>query len=134
MRRMTKGIVTQLQSTRVDLGDLGSMVGLHDGIPVLVIATKSNFLRLIPIPSRHVAQLCVAFDLDLFRESARVVLSEIRRRDLQMVHSTGFCPLKDCCVWEGYFAFDASESVESLMNWVRSQSGVLDVEVQYLEI
>ncbi len=134
MKRMTEGIVSLMESTRVNIGNLCSVVGLHDGAPVLVIATRSNFLRLIPISTRHVAQIRVSFDQNLFRQAARVVLSEIRQRELQMVHSTGFCPLKDCCIWEGYFALTTKENIDEILSWIKKQDGVLDAEVQYLAV
>ncbi|NWF96795.1 MAG: hypothetical protein HXY34_11695 [Candidatus Thorarchaeota archaeon] len=132
LKELTEGLVSLVRGCSIDLKHLGSTVGLTDGSPVLIVATKSGFLRVIPVASRHIAQIRIAFTLSRFRHSAHSLLSLIRGREMQMVHSTGFCPMHDRCIWEGYFLAGERDKIEELCALVRKMDDVLGVEVTYL--
>ncbi len=134
LKTLTKGKVTRVEEGKLLLGDFGLEMGINDSTPVLVIGTRSHFLRVIGLDRELVVLIRVSFSLEGFTESAKEVFSEIKKRSMDMVHSTGFCPLEDSCIWEGYFSVETNHKIEEFANWIRSHASVLDVESDYLTL
>ena len=132
MKELTEGILSTVTEGKVALKTLQKSMKIKNGAPVLVIGTKSNFLRVILLSHDEVAHIRVSLGLTGFKETARSLLSGIKSRELQLIHSTGFCPLRDSCVWEGYFVADEKDRIQDLCKWVRKLPGISDVSLKYL--
>ncbi|TFF92318.1 hypothetical protein EU545_01270 [Candidatus Thorarchaeota archaeon] len=134
LKTLTRGTVTTFDNGHLRLGSFARKMGIADGDPVLVIGTKSRFLRVIGVESNLVVLIRVSYALEGFSDSAREVFTEIKNRSIEMVHSTGFCPLEDSCIWEGYFSPETKDKIEKFASWIRSRHSVLGVETEYLTI
>lgn len=74
----------------------------------------------------------VAMDLESFTETARTLYSEVKQRDIEILHSTGFCPFDEYCLWESYFSADDHNKIEEFINWIRGLKPVQELEITYL--
>ncbi|TFG10903.1 hypothetical protein EU538_00410 [Candidatus Thorarchaeota archaeon] len=132
LKTLTKGRLTEVRDGHLLLGSFASDMDIDDGSSVLVIGTKSRFLRVIGVDRDLVVLIRVSFSLEGFTESAKEVFSEIKSRSIAMVHSTGFCPFEDSCVWEGYFSPEPKDNIEELARWIEKRPSVLGVEIERL--
>ncbi|TXT57648.1 MAG: hypothetical protein BAJATHORv1_10351 [Candidatus Thorarchaeota archaeon] len=132
MKHLTESIMSSVENQSIGIRDISDWLGIVDGQKVLVIGTRSEFLRIYPIAESEVVLVRVALTLEGFRTSARTIIDKMRTIDLHLIHSTGFCPLQDYCVWEGYFAISLRDKIEEFSDWVREQSPVIDIELKYL--
>ncbi|MBD3406680.1 MAG: hypothetical protein GF411_11245 [Candidatus Lokiarchaeota archaeon] len=132
MKHLTESVISLVDSQSIDIKGIGDFTGFTDQQKVLVIGTRSEFLRVYRVKESEVVLLRVALTLDGFRTSARSIIEKMRNIDLHLIHSTGFCPLRDYCVWEGYFEISLREKIEVFHAWVREQPSVIDIELKYL--
>jgi hypothetical protein len=133
IRRLTKGTISPIDQGSISISGHLKELNIEKGARMLLISSKSNFIRAIPLGEGTPALLRVSLSLDLFAKSAKVLYAHIKEEGLNIVHSTGFCPLEEYCVWEGYFLLSSSNELSSLIDWSDQQEGVLDTEVESLE-
>ncbi len=133
LEELTKASVTPLKENGISIAGHVKAIGLEEGMDVLIISSKSNFLRVIPLPEGRVYQIRVAMDLDSFTLTARNLYGKLKLLELQIMHSTGFCPLSDVCLWEGYFLVTETDKIDKFIEWLRSTSSVRDVETIILK-
>ncbi|MHA1215812.1 MAG: hypothetical protein ACTSPX_00605 [Candidatus Thorarchaeota archaeon] len=133
MKSLTIAKVSQVRGGHIDLHGLEEVLGVHDGGEVLLVGTSSKFIRVIPVSSSAVIMLRVAFYLSDFAVSARQVLKVLKGMGVSMIHSTGFCPMDDYCLWEGFFESHFETQISQFVEWLKSHDTVLDVELERLE-
>ena len=132
MKRLTEGIVSVVEDGKITIGSIQDVVEIKDGSRVLVIGTKGKFLRIIPIHDSDIMLVRVNMLLNAFSETAREIFTSIKDRKMKLLHSTGLCPMKEFCVWEGYFHADNPDKIEEFTDWVKSMDSVLEVEFIHL--
>ena len=132
MKELTDGSISEIRDGLISIEPHMKSASMKNGSDVLIIRSRSGFLRVIPFDSGHIAQVRVSLDLDAFTQASRAVYEQIRNSDIRLLHSTGFCPLEDSCIWEGYFNIEQKENIEVFVEWLRSMDVVLEVEILYL--
>ncbi|MHA1903694.1 MAG: hypothetical protein ACXADL_00660 [Candidatus Thorarchaeota archaeon] len=132
MKKLTEGIVSVVENGTIAIRKIQDVVEIKDGSRVLVIGTKGKFLRILPIHDSDVMLVRVNMLLNAFSETAREIFTSIKERKMKLLHSTGLCPMKEFCVWEGYFQADNQEKIEEFTEWVKSMESVLEVEFIHL--
>jgi hypothetical protein len=132
VRELTEGVVSRVVNGKIDLKGLQKSMGIKTNSAVLIVGTRSTFLRVILLPAAEVAHISVSLSLVGFKDTAREMLNGIKQRNLQIVHSTGFCPLQDVCIWEGYFVVDDRKVVEELSTWIGQLKKIKGVQLSYL--
>ncbi|MHA1247921.1 MAG: hypothetical protein ACTSPE_11385 [Candidatus Thorarchaeota archaeon] len=133
MKSLTIAKVSQLRGGHINLHGLEEVLGVPDGGQVLLVGTSSKFIRVIPVSGSAVLMLRVAFRLSDFAVSARQVLKVLKGMGVSMIHSTGFCPMDEYCLWEGFFESDFETQISQFVEWLKSHDAVLDVELERLE-
>ena len=133
IRRLTKGTISLIDQGSISISGHMKKLNIENGTRMLLISSKSNFIRAISLGEGTPALLRVSLSLDLFAKSAKVLYAHIKEEGLNIVHSTGFCPLEEYCVWEGYFLLSSSNELSRLIDWFDEQEGVLNTEVESLE-
>ncbi|MHA1960159.1 MAG: hypothetical protein ACW99U_08015 [Candidatus Thorarchaeota archaeon] len=129
---LTEGVVTEVNNGMVDIARLLSSAGFKDGSRVLVVSTKSGFLRVIPVSTREISLIRMRLALSGFPDNGRYVFEEMKKRGLEIVHSTGFCPISEECFYEGYFLTRQRNKIEEFSEWLEGLDSMLSVEVSYL--
>ncbi|MHA2360943.1 MAG: hypothetical protein ACXAB6_03330 [Candidatus Thorarchaeota archaeon] len=132
MKKLTEGIVSVVENGTIAIRKIQDVVEIKDGSRVLVIGTKGKFLRILPIHDSDVMLVRVNMLLNAFSETAREIFTSIKERKMKLLHSTGLCPMKEFCVWDGYFQADNQEKIEEFTEWVKSMESVLEVEFIHL--
>ncbi|MHA1636418.1 MAG: hypothetical protein ACTSUB_00240 [Candidatus Thorarchaeota archaeon] len=133
LRKLTNGTVSLVDNGVISIVAHQQERDYSDQSNVLVISSKSKFLRVIPIPEGPVLMIRVAMDLELFTETARTLYSEVKQRDIEILHSTGFCPFDEYCLWESYFSAEDQNKIEEFINWIRGLKPVQELEITYLK-
>ncbi|MHA1928200.1 MAG: hypothetical protein ACTSV2_06445 [Candidatus Thorarchaeota archaeon] len=133
LRKLTNGTVSLVDNGVISIVAHQQERDYSDQSNVLVISSKSKFLRVIPIPEGPVLMIRVAMDLELFTETARTLYSEVKQRDIEILHSTGFCPFDEYCLWESYFSAEDPNKIEEFINWIRGLKPVQELEITYLK-
>ncbi|TFG13973.1 hypothetical protein EU537_04540 [Candidatus Thorarchaeota archaeon] len=133
IRRLTKGTISEIDEGSISISDHMKELKIEKGTRMLLISSKSNFIRVIPIGEGIPSLLRVSLSLNLFAKSAKVLYTHIKDEGLNIIHSTGFCPLEEYCVWEGYFLLSSSDELSHLIDWFNKQEGVLNTEVESLQ-
>ncbi len=128
MKKLTEGMVSVVEDGKIAIGKIQDVVEIKDGSRVLVIGTKGKFLRILPIFDSDIMIVRVNMLLNAFSETAREIFTSIKDRKMKLMHSTGLCPMKEFCVWEGYFQADNRDMIEEFTEWVKSIDSVLEVE------
>ena len=90
-------------------------------------------MRVIPLDDGYTVQVRASLNLNAFTQASREVYEKIRKTGLRLLHSTGFCPLEESCIWEGYFHVSERSKVEEFVAWLRKLDVVFEVEAIYLE-
>ncbi|MBD3160075.1 MAG: hypothetical protein GF309_14950 [Candidatus Lokiarchaeota archaeon] len=132
MKELTKGILTTVLDGKIDLGELQNDVGINEGESILLIGTRSKFIRLIPIEDPEIALLRVCIAIDSFEDASHLLLKRMRNLKLKLIHSTGFCPLSDRCIWEGYFSGFPEDKMNEFRTWLDTLDMVLETELHHL--
>ena len=132
MIRLTEGSISTVDNGTIDISAVKDYISLEEGATVLVIGTRSRFIRVIPIKEKQIALIRLRMDLEGFADIGRMIFQSIRNRSLELVHSTGFCPIKDECYYEGYFTVGQRDNIEEFVAWVRTLASILHVELAYL--
>ncbi|MBS3793877.1 MAG: hypothetical protein KGY80_03225 [Candidatus Thorarchaeota archaeon] len=132
MKELTKGILSTVTDGKIDLGELQSDVDIKEGESILLIGTRSKFIRLIPIEAPEIALLRVYITIDSFEDASRLLLTRMRELKLRLIHSTGFCPLSDRCIWEGYFSGFPEKKMEEFRAWLDKLDMVLETDLHHL--
>ena len=132
MKELTDGSISEIRDGQISIESHMKSAGMKNGADVLIIRSRSGFLRVIPFDSGHITQVRVSLDLDSFTQASRALYERIRNSEIRLLHSTGFCPLEDSCIWEGYFNIEKKENIEEFVEWLRSMDVVLEVETLYL--
>ncbi|MHA1882521.1 MAG: hypothetical protein ACTSUO_05695 [Candidatus Thorarchaeota archaeon] len=133
LRKLTNGTVSLVDNGVISIVAHQQERDYSDQSNVLVISSKSKFLRVIPIPEGPVLMIRVAMDLELFTETARTLYSEVKQRDIEILHSTGFCPFDEYCLWESYFSAEDQNKIGEFINWIRGLKPVQELEITYLK-
>ncbi|MHA1577065.1 MAG: hypothetical protein ACTSU3_06860 [Candidatus Thorarchaeota archaeon] len=133
LKKLTHGSISLIKDGRVSITGHQETLGLLDDSYALIISSRSKFLRIITLPSEVAVMIRVSIDLESFTETARILYSEVKNRSIQILHSTGFCPLKDYCLWECYFTSVERNKVEEFIEWIRDLDAVQEAEIVYLE-
>ena len=133
LEKLTKASVTPVTESMISIAEHTEAIGLVEGMNVLIISSKSNFLRVIPLPKGSSYQIRVAMELDSFTITARELYGKVKQLDLRVLHSTGFCPLDDVCLWEGYFLATETSNIDKFTDWLRSNNSVRAVETTLLQ-
>ncbi len=133
LKILTHGSISLIKDGRVSITGHQETLGLLDDSYALIISSRSKFLRIITLPSEVAVMIRVSIDLESFTETARILYSEVKNRSIQILHSTGFCPLKDYCLWECYFTSVERNKVEEFIEWIRGLDAVQEAEIIYLE-
>lgn len=134
LKHLTEGAITEVQKGVINIGNLLETVEIIEGARVLIIGTKSRFLRVFPVSEDEVWMVRICMSLEGFSEIGRQIFSEIKTRGISLVHSTGFCPIKDECFWEGYFSIGNRDKIEEFTAWLRSLESIIEVESSQLTI
>ncbi len=132
MKEVTDGSISEIRDGQISIEPHMKSAGMENGTDVLIIRSRSGFLRVIPVDLGFIAQVRVSLDLDAFTQASRALYERIRNSEIRLLHSTGFCPLEDSCIWEGYFNIEKKENIEEFVEWLRSLDVVLEVEILYL--
>ncbi len=128
LKHLTTSVVSRLQDGNLDLRGVADAVGIKSGSHVLLVGNRSGTIRIIPLESGSAIELRVEFSLTAFPESARKVLAKVKQFGLSILHSTGFCPVEDCCIWEAFFEGPHESRVDELVAWLNEQDAVMNVE------
>jgi hypothetical protein len=132
MNQLTEGIVSRVKDGSIRIKGFSGDLQIKDGAHVLIIGTKSGFLRIIPIETDQISHIRIVMTLDGFREAAKTIFNKIRKLKLVLVHSTGFCPREEDCVWEGYFSVEERDKIEEFFGWTNSLDPVITTDISYL--
>ncbi len=132
MKELTEGSISQVEDGRILIEPHLESTGITNGSEVLIIRSRSGFLRVIPLEIGYTAQVRVSLDLNAFTQASRAVYEKIRNSQVRLLHSTGFCPLEDSCIWEGYFHISEKNNIEEFVSWLREMDVVYEVELIYL--
>jgi hypothetical protein len=132
VKELTKGILSTVTDGKIDLGELQNDVDIKEGESILLIGTRSKFIRLIPIEAPEIALLRVCITIDSFEDASRLLLTRMRELKLRLIHSTGFCPLSDRCIWEGYFSGFPEKKMEEFRAWLDKLDMVLETDLHHL--
>ncbi len=133
LRKLTNGTVSLVDNGTVSIIEHQKENDYSDQSNVLIISSKSKFLRIIPIPEGSVLMIRVAMDLESFTETARTLYSEVKQRDIKILHSTGFCPFDEYCLWESYFSVPNQNTMDEFINWIRGLEPVQEIEITHLK-
>ena len=128
MKKLTEGSVTQVDDGKISILEHQESALIPDGTNVLVIRSRSGFLRVIPVSQGFTYHVRVSLDLDSFTQTSRTLYETIRKKNLKLLHSTGFCPFEDSCIWEGYFLVPKRDNIEEFISWLRGLEVILDVQ------
>ncbi|MFW9918493.1 MAG: hypothetical protein ACFFED_02770 [Candidatus Thorarchaeota archaeon] len=132
MKELTDGSISEVKDGRILIEPHMKSAGISNGSDVLIIRSRSGFLRVIPLESEFTTQVRVSLDLNAFTQASRLVYEKIRKSEIKLLHSTGFCPMEDSCIWEGYFNISKKDNIEEFVEWLRAMDVVLAVELIYL--
>jgi ACT domain-containing protein len=132
--RITEGSLSEIEDGMIYVGDHLGQSELENGSKVLIIQSRSGILRIIPLVDEIVGQVRVSLELNSFTGASRQVYDRIKNSDIRLLHSTGFCPLEESCIWEGYFNVSDKAKLESFVDWLRNMEMVLNVEIVYLRM
>ncbi len=134
MKRITEGSLSEIKNGTIQIENHLGQSGLENGAKVLIIQSRSGILRVIPLVDDIVAHVRLALELDAFTTASRKVYDKIKNSEVRLLHSTGFCPLEESCVWEGYFGISEKVKIESFMDWLSKLDMVIDTDVAYLKM
>lgn len=132
MNRLTEGRVSVVKDGSIRIKGFSVDLQIKNGTHVLVIGTHSGFLRIIPIESENIAHVRVVMTLEGFRDTAKIIFDKLRKLKIALVHSTGFCPREEDCVWEGYFSVEERDKIEEFFAWIDTLDPVMNSEIIYL--
>lgn len=132
MKELTKGILATVLDGKINLGALQDDIGIKEGETLLLIGTRSKFIRLIPVQDTEITLLRVSITVSSFEDTSGLLLKRMRELKLRLIHSTGFCPLSDRCVWEGYFSGKPEDKLEEFRAWLEELEVVLETELHHL--
>ena len=133
MKRITEGSLSEITDGAIQIERHLGQSGLENGSRVLIIQSRSGILRVIPLVSDIVAQVRISLDLESFTIASRNVYDKIKNSQMRLLHSTGFCPLEDSCIWEGYFNLPQKNKIEEFVEWLRKMEVVREVHIDYLD-
>ena len=133
LRKLTNGTISFVDKGRISIIEHQQNNDYSDESNVLIISSKSKFLRVIPVPEGPVLMIRVALDLESFTDTARALYSEVKQRGIQILHSTGYCPFDEYCLWESYFSAEHQKKIEEFINWIRELKPVQDIEITYFK-
>ncbi len=134
MKRLTEGSISQVQDGKISIKEHQDSAEVPDGSDVLIIRSRSGFLRVIPVQDGLAFQVRVSLDLASFTQTSRLLYETIRNMNLKLLHSTGFCPFEDSCIWEGYFLVGKRDNIEEFVEWLRGLEVVLEVDLVSLTL
>ncbi|MCK5152254.1 MAG: hypothetical protein KAQ65_10445 [Candidatus Thorarchaeota archaeon] len=136
MKRLTEGSISLVQDGKISIEEHQKSADIPDGSDVLVIRSRSGFLRIIPVHDGLAFQVRVSLDLASFTQTSRLLYETIRNMNLKLLHSTGFCPFEDenYCIWEGYFLSQDRDNIEEFVEWLRGLEVVLEVDLVTLTL
>ena len=129
MKRLTEGSISLVQDGMISIREHQKSAEIFDGSDVLIIRSRSGFLRVIPVHDGLAFQVRVSLDLASFTQTSRLLYKTIRNMNLKLLHSTGFCPFEDSCIWEGYFLVEKRDNIEEFVKWLRGLKVVLEVNL-----
>ncbi|MDF1538067.1 MAG: hypothetical protein P1Q69_04110 [Candidatus Thorarchaeota archaeon] len=129
MKKLTEGSVTQVESGNISIVEHQESAAIPDGTKVLIIRSRSGFLRVIPVRDGSTYHVRVSLDLASFTQTSKTLYETIRKMNMKLLHSTGFCPFEDSCIWEGYFLVADRDNIEEFISWLRGLEVVLEVEM-----
>ncbi len=134
MNSLTTARVSIIKDGSIDLKGLEEAIGISPTSNALLIGTASKFIRIIPIHSSSILHVRVSFSGHDFSNAARGVLQKLKNLGVSMVHSTGFCPIADACLWEGFFEGTYKSKIDEFVSWLKDQELVLEVETFTLSL
>jgi hypothetical protein len=134
MKRLTEGSISSVQDGKISVEEYMKSAGIPEGSDVLIIRSRSGFLRVIPVHEGLAFQVRVSLDLASFTQTSRLLYETIRNMNLKLLHSTGFCPFEDSCIWEGYFLVEKRDNIEEFVEWLRGLEVVLEVDLVTLTL
>ncbi|MFW9907090.1 MAG: hypothetical protein ACFFEF_00835 [Candidatus Thorarchaeota archaeon] len=129
MKELTEGSISRVINGMISIRDFQESVNIQDGSVVLIVRSRSGFLRVIPISGGSACHVRVSLDLTSFTSTSRMLYDTIREMDLRLLHSTGFCPFENVCIWEGYFLVKERSNIEEFIKWLRGLNVVLEIEI-----
>jgi len=129
MKKLTEGSVTKVEGGKISIVEHQESAAMPDEADVLIIRSRSGFLRVIPVSNGSTFQIRVSLDLTSFTQTSKTLYETIRKKNLKLLHSTGFCPFEDSCIWEGYFLVANRDNIEEFVSWLRGLEVVLEVEM-----
>lgn len=133
MKELTSGSISTVTDGAISIQAHQMASGIENGSHVLIVRSRSGFLRVIPLDDGYTVQVRASLNLNAFTQASREVYEKIRKSGLRLLHSTGFCPLEESCIWEGYFHVSEKSKVEEFVAWLRKLDVVFEVEAIYLE-
>lgn len=133
MKKLTDGSVTKVEGGKISIVEHQESAKIPDGTNVLVIRSRSGFLRVIPVSKGSAYQVRVSLELASFTQTSKTLYETIRKMNMKLLHSTGFCPFEDSCIWEGYFLVTNRNNIEEFVRWLRGLEVVLEVEMVPLQ-
>ena len=134
MKRLTEGSISLVQDGKISIEEHQKSADIPDGSDVLVIRSRSGFLRVIPVHDGLAFQVRVSLDLSSFTQTSRLLYETIRNMNLRLLHSTGFCPFPRDCKWEGFFLVKDRDNIEEFIEWLRGLEVVLEVDLVTLTL
>ncbi|MHA1906241.1 MAG: hypothetical protein ACW98Y_03025 [Candidatus Thorarchaeota archaeon] len=134
MKRLTEGSISSVQDGKISIKEHQQNAAILDGSDVLIIRSRSGFLRVIPVHDGLAFHVRVSLDLASFTQTSRLLYETIRNMNLKLLHSTGFCPFEDSCIWEGYFLVEKRDNIEEFVEWLRGLEVVLEVDLVTLTL
>ncbi len=133
MKELTSGSISVVTEGAISIQAHQKASRIENGSHVLIVRSRSGFLRVIPLDNGYTVQVRASLNLNAFAQASREVYEQIRTTGLRLLHSTGFCPLEESCIWEGYFHVREKSKVEEFVAWLHKLDVVLDVEAIYIE-
>ena len=133
MKELTSGSISIVTEGAISIQAHQKASGIENGSHVLIVRSRSGFLRVIPLDDGYTVQVRASLNLNAFTQASREVYEKIRKTGLRLLHSTGFCPLEESCIWEGYFHVSERSKVEEFVAWLRKLDVVFEVEAIYLD-
>jgi hypothetical protein len=130
---LTDGVVSRVKDGMISIKTHQQSTGMTDGTSVLLIRSKSNFLRVLPVRDEVIAKVCISLKLESFVEMSKDLYEQVKQLGIHLIHSTGFCPMATECLWEGYFGDNRRDKIEDLANWLRARDSVHEVSVLILK-
>jgi hypothetical protein len=133
MKELTSGSISIVTDGAISIRAHQEASGIENGSYVLIIRSRSGFLRVIPLEDGYTVQVRASLSLSAFAHASRKLYEQIRKAGLRLLHSTGFCPLEDSCIWEGYFHVRERSKVEEFVTWLHELDVVLEAEAFSLD-